>query len=76
MQRIDEDQANPRRPGKEMGAPEYLKPAQVDALEAASRLTPEKLPFNYSNQVISFEINLPPQSVATVTIEFGGEKKG
>jgi hypothetical protein len=49
--------------------------AQVDILETASRLTVEKSPFSYANQDVSFDITLPPQSVAAISLEFGRKER-
>lgn len=69
-QRIDDGHANPRRAWQEMGEPEYLKPAHVSRLENASLLRREKIPYSYSGNAVEFAINLPPQGVAAVTLEF------
>ena len=42
IERIDEENANPRRAWQEMGRPEYLKPGQIEKLETASKMTRSK----------------------------------
>jgi len=73
IERIDEDHANPRRQWREMGEPEYLSRAQVEELEAASRLM--KIPFEvtYTNGTISFDVDLPSHAIAAVTLQLGPE---
>jgi xylan 1,4-beta-xylosidase len=73
IQRIDEDHANPRRWWQEMGEPEYPSRAQVEQLEAASRLVKEPLDFSYENRTIRIDLDLPPHAVAAVTLELSCE---
>jgi xylan 1,4-beta-xylosidase len=75
IERIDEDNANPRRAWQEMGRPEYLKPRQIEKLEAASKMPRQKQPFTFSAGVISFDVNMPPHSVAAITINLAASKK-
>jgi hypothetical protein len=56
-----------------MGEPEYLNRAQVEELEAASRLVPEPHRWQCEGRTIRFEIELPPHSVAALTIELPAE---
>lgn len=73
IERIDEDHCNPRRVWHEMGEPEYLAPKQVEQLEATSRLVKEPLSWKFENQTIQFQVDLPPYSVAAITLEFSAE---
>jgi xylan 1,4-beta-xylosidase len=73
IERIDEDHANPRRLWHEMGEPEYLSPLQVEQLEAASHLLKEPLSWRFENQVTKLDVDLPPYSVAAITLEFNAE---
>ena len=68
--RIDEDHANPRKLWQKMGEPEYLSPLQVSQLEADSVLTWDAQPLICDHGHIDFKVHLPPQSVASITIEF------
>ncbi|MGH9899398.1 MAG: GH39 family glycosyl hydrolase [Pyrinomonadaceae bacterium] len=70
IERIDKDHANPRRVWREMGAPPYLSEDEVGRLVAASETVREQQRFNYQDKVVSFEINLPPHSVAAIECEF------
>ena len=70
IERVDEDHANPRKLWRTMGQPEYLSSLQLSQLEAASVLTRETLPLILSNGTIDLKVDLPPQSVASITIEF------
>jgi xylan 1,4-beta-xylosidase len=69
MERIDETHANPKRLWRKMGAPEYLQPAQVERLEKASRLAPENHPWRYRHGVLTLQVDLPPHSVAALTVD-------
>ena len=70
VERVDEDHANARAVWQELGAPDYLSPDEVERLAAASELVREQQRFKYKDATISFEINLPPHSVAAVEFEF------
>jgi xylan 1,4-beta-xylosidase len=70
VERIDERHANPRRAWEEMGRPEYLSQREVDALQAASRLVKEPLNGRSTERGVLFEVDLPPHSVAALTIEW------
>jgi xylan 1,4-beta-xylosidase len=68
VERIDEDHANPRRRWQEMGEPEYPSRSEVEQLETASRLVKEPLAFSYEGGTVRFQVDLPPHSVAAVTL--------
>jgi xylan 1,4-beta-xylosidase len=70
VERIDEDHANPRKLWRTMGEPGYLSPLQVSQLEAASVLTREALPLIAGKGTIDLKVELQPQSIASITIEF------
>ena len=70
IERIDEDHANPSKLWQDMGEPEYLSALQVCRLEGASVLTREAQPLLYDRGNIDLKVGLPPQSVASITIEF------
>jgi len=70
IERIDEDHSNPRKLWCAMGEPEYLSRLQVSQLESASVLTRDALPFVRGEGTIHLKFDLPPQSVASITIEF------
>ena len=53
-----------------MGQPEYLTGGQVEELHAASRLMQTPLPCDYSERTLSVTLTMPPQSAASVTVEF------
>ncbi len=74
VERIDADHANPKRFWREMGEPEYLRPEEVEWLQAASRTIKEPHPWKYQDQTVQLEINLPPHAVAAVTVEFVPEE--
>jgi xylan 1,4-beta-xylosidase len=70
IERIDEDHANPRKLWCAMGEPEYLSSLQVSQLEAASVLRKDSQPLCCDRGNIELKADLPPQSVASITIEF------
>ena len=57
---------------REMDAPPYLSGDEVGRLMAVSEIVSEQQRFNYQDNVVSFEINLPPHSVAAIECELGG----
>ena len=69
VKRIDDAHANPKKLWTKMGKPEYLDAAQIEHLNAASRLIKEPLKCAFKDSTVIFEINLPPHSVAAVTVE-------
>jgi xylan 1,4-beta-xylosidase len=70
MQRIDEDHANAKRAWQQLGEPEYLNHAQVERLQAVSQLVSEPLVYSHEMQTLEWELPLPAQAVAVVTITF------
>ena len=71
LERVDDAHANPQRAWADMGSPEYLKPAQVDALMAASRTAREPLSCTSSAAGSSaFAFDAAPQSVNLLRIEW------
>ena len=68
-ERIDDTHANARAAWITMGEPDSLKPDEVKVLELASRLHKEQLEFTFLNNMVSMDIELPPQGVALITIE-------
>ncbi len=53
-----------------MGSPEYLKPAQVESLRDASRVTPEPVAFMACDGGFEVELTLKAQSVNHLRIEW------
>jgi xylan 1,4-beta-xylosidase len=70
VERIDDEHANPRRAWEEMGQPKYLSAQQVAQLQAASRLRKEPLSWQPAEGGLQFDLDLPPHSVAALTVEF------
>jgi xylan 1,4-beta-xylosidase len=66
IERIDLEHANAKRHWEQMGKPEYLSPAMVATLNKASELTVETLPITMKDGCAVFEVELPPQAVATI----------
>jgi xylan 1,4-beta-xylosidase len=69
VERIDDDHANARRAWVEMGSPERPLPHQVDALETASALSPQPLPCAVDAGCARFDLVMPANGVALVTLE-------
>ena len=67
------DHANPCRRWREMGEPKYLIRSQVEQLVATSRLVKESLGFAYKNRTVRFDVDLPPDAVAAITLELAPE---
>ena len=70
IERIDQENANPRLIWEEMGQPEYLTDTEVERLEAASQIVREKQRFEYEDGKLVMKTDLPPQAVAAITIAF------
>lgn len=67
---VDEDHANPEKAWREMGCPEYPGNTQVNALQAASELTPRPMPFVASDGMVEVDLVLAPQSVNHLQIDW------
>jgi xylan 1,4-beta-xylosidase len=74
IERIDDDHANPWRLWQTMGEPEYLSALQVEQLETASALQKASHPWIDADGNTDMTVDLPPQSVAAITIEFVVER--
>jgi xylan 1,4-beta-xylosidase len=68
-ERIDDNHANAKRHWQALGAPEYLDASAVEQLHEASRLTRQACPWKWREEQIALEIELPPDSVAALTVE-------
>jgi xylan 1,4-beta-xylosidase len=73
LERIDDTHANAKQRWLDLGAPEYLRPAEVDELDRASVLEAEPLELTYDESGIHLAVDLPPNGVAAVTLEFGDD---
>jgi len=70
LRRIDSTHANPEQAWRDLGAPEYPSPAQVQKLMAASVPQPQALEFTEDAEGIMLELVLAPQSVNSIHIEW------
>ena len=70
IERIDDDHANPRELWESMGTPQYLSAEQVEALHAASELTPEPHTWSRDGDALVVELDLPTHAVAALTLSF------
>jgi hypothetical protein len=52
-----------------MGQPESLLPRQVEALECASLLVLEPVHFDARESHATFDVTMPPQGTALLTLE-------
>jgi len=74
IERIDEDHANPRRTWLEMGSPEYLSAPDVERLQSSSQVCKEPQSFSWAEGNLRLRFDLPPHSLAAVTLEFEKER--
>ncbi len=69
IERIDDDHCNARKEWIAMGSPGSLMPAQVATLEKVSTLVKEPFKLKNDGTSVVAEVNMPPQSIALITIE-------
>ena len=69
IERIDAENGNARRLWRDWGEPTYPTRRQVEELHRASEIPRERLAVRMEEEEIAFEVVLPPQSVAAVTLE-------
>ena len=74
VSRIDEEHANAKRLWREMGEPKYPSRHEVERLEDASRLREEALRLERRADLLTLEVELPPQGLAAIAIEL--ERRG
>jgi xylan 1,4-beta-xylosidase len=70
LSRIDDTHANPQAEWLRLGSPEYPHPHQVDALELASTVVPERIEIVGDDGAVSFTLPLPANAMALVRIEW------
>jgi xylan 1,4-beta-xylosidase len=66
IRRIDLEHANAKRHWEQLGKPDYPSAAMIEDLHAASRLQDAIQPFASDNGAVRIEVEMPPQSVATI----------
>ncbi len=79
LRRIDEEHANPKRLWESMGKPEYLNENQIDRLQAASEMRPEKLKLRRSGNDAAgstLEFAVPAHGVAAIDIDWTTKPTG
>jgi xylan 1,4-beta-xylosidase len=69
IERIDDNHANAKRLWIEMGEPSLPTPRQVEQLKASSQIIREPLQWTYDAETLHLEIEMPPHSIAAVTVE-------
>jgi len=67
---IDQEHCNPAQAWLNMGSPAYLNAAQINLLEIASEVPVLTLPLTVQSGTASFSVNMIPQSLAFITIDF------
>jgi xylan 1,4-beta-xylosidase len=70
LSRIDDTHANPQAEWQRLGSPEYPHPHQVDALELASTVVPERIEVQADADGVRFSLPLPANAMALVRIEW------
>jgi beta-xylosidase len=70
LSRIDDTHANPQAEWLRMGSPEYPHPRQVDALENAATVTPERIEVTADGAGARFTLPIPANAMALVRIEW------
>ena len=70
LSRIDDTHANPQAEWLRLGSPEYPHRHQVDALENASSVMPERIAVASDAAGASFTLTLPANAMALVRIEW------
>ncbi len=70
LSRIDDTHANPQAEWLRLGSPEYPHARQVDALELASSVTPERIAVQADGDGMRFTLPLPVNAMALVRIEW------
>lgn len=71
LARIDDDHSNPKGAWIEMGSPQYPTERQLEKLHEASSLTLRKFNPRVRHGRIDVQVDVPPQGVAVVFLEFG-----
>jgi xylan 1,4-beta-xylosidase len=69
IERIDETHANAKRQWRALGTPEYLDGSALEQLHEASGLIRQACSWKWREEQINLEIELPPHSVAALTVE-------
>lgn len=70
ISRIDQDHCNPLAAWHAIGRPEYLNAKDIDRIHAAAALGDDSHAFSFDGDSTLIEIVLPPQSVASLQIEW------
>ncbi len=76
VERIDHEHADSGALWSAMGEPPYLSGTQVELLHVASNMMKEPYPVTFDSRAIQFDVTLPPQSVAVITIECANVEEG
>ncbi|GAB2592016.1 beta-xylosidase [Dyella jejuensis] len=71
IRRIDHEHANAKRRWEQMGKPDYLSSSMVAELHEASRMEETKLEIGRQGDRCEWLIEMPPQSVAAIRLQYG-----
>ena len=71
LKRIDEAHGNPLALWEAMGAPEDLRPGEIEAIKRQSAVTAEEWPFRYENCVLTLRAALGVNDVYGFVIRYG-----
>lgn len=69
IERIDDRHANVYRAWQDMGSPESLSASDVSYLRTVSQTTKEPIALQCDEGAVRFDVDLPPHSIAAVSIE-------
>ena len=70
IRRIDAGHANAKALWATMGKPDYLSPAMVEQLRAASAMPEQEQPVAWRDRTLGFDVTVPPLGVASIRLEF------
>ncbi|TPM99253.1 beta-xylosidase [Mesorhizobium sp. B2-1-3A] len=70
IQRIGAGNADAKAVWETMGKPDYLSPAMVEQLHAASAMPEQKQSVAWSDRTLGFDVTVPPLGVAGIRLEF------
>jgi xylan 1,4-beta-xylosidase len=76
ISRIDEKHANPRLVWEEMGSPNYPSSSELEVFSEASKVIRKRQSFKWSNELATFEVDLPPHAVAAIEVELPAQPGG
>jgi xylan 1,4-beta-xylosidase len=70
IRQVDVGNANAKALWVTMGRPDYLNPAMVNQLHAASAMPQQQQPVTWRDHTLEFDVTIPPLGVAAIRLEF------